>query len=116
MTKSELARAVGVSHATINDWENGDIKTIKGQNLVNVCRVLGMTENYLLSGIESRQESQPSLARSLGLEAETAAELRLLSIYRLANQRERGVIDDAVDIVSGLVEARTRGDKSKGGA
>lgn len=113
LTKSELARLVGVSHATINDWENGDIKTIKGENLVSVCRVLGMTESYLLSGIEPRQESESSLARSLGLEAETASELRLLSVYRIANQRERGVIDDAVEIVRALIEARTREDKSK---
>ena len=114
LTKSELARAVKVSHATINDWENGDIKTIKGENLVNVCRVLGMTESYLLSGIEPQIDA-PNEARSLGLEAETAAELRLLSVYRLANQRERAAIDGVIEEMRALIEERTRDNKRKRG-
>lgn len=114
LTKSEFARRVRVTHATVHDWENGDIKTIKGENLVNVCRVLEISESYLMSGVESAPASEPELIRSLGLEAETAAELRLLSVYRVADKRERGVIDDAVELVRGLIEARTRGDQTKG--
>lgn len=114
LTKSELARAVKVSHATIHDWENGDIKTIKGENLMNVCRVLGMSENYLLYGTEPRQD-EPNEARSLGLEAETAGELRLLSIYRLANERERAAIDGMVEDIRALIAERASADKRKRG-
>lgn len=108
MSKSELARQVKVSHATVVDWENGDIKTIKGENLVNVCRVLGLTEQYLLNGVESESAPEPNPARSLGLEAETAAELRMLSVYRLANQRERAAIDEVVEDMRRLIEDRSR--------
>ena len=114
LTKSELSRLLKVSPATVSDWESGVIKTIKGENLVNVCRALGSTESYLLSGEESEQP-EPNEARSFGLEAETAAELRLLSIYRLANQRERAAIDGVVEEMRVLIESRIRANKSKRG-
>ena len=114
LSKSEFSRLVKVSPATVSDWESGVIKAIKGENLVNVCRALGITEAYLISGVEEPSD-EPNEARSLGLEAETAAELRLLSVYRLANQRERAAIDGVVEDMRALIAERTRTNKSKRG-
>jgi hypothetical protein len=49
-----------------------------------------------------------ALADSLKLTCETARELRLLSVYRLANQDQRRLIDIAVDEVGGLLDMRSR--------
>lgn len=44
------------------------------------------------------------LADSLKLTIETAAELRLLTVYRLANEHGKGAIDDVVDIVQSRLD------------
>jgi hypothetical protein len=67
-----------------------------------------------MSGDEPTPD-EPNEAQSFGLEAETAAELRLLSIYRLANQRERAAIDGVVEDMRVLIEERTRSNKRKRG-
>lgn len=115
LTKSGLSRLLGVSPAAVTMWENGTTSTLSGANLMRLCEVLGVTERYLMTG-EEPPPDEPNEARSLGLEAETAAELRLLSVYRLANQRERAEIDGVVESMRALIEDRTRSDKSKRGS
>jgi transcriptional regulator with XRE-family HTH domain len=117
MSKSELSRQVGVSPAAVTMWENGTTSALAGENLMRLCQVLGVSERYLMSGEEPEpDEDDYNEARSLGLQAETAAELRLLSIYRLANQRERAEIDGVVEDMRQLIETRSRGkNKSKRG-
>jgi hypothetical protein len=53
-------------------------------------------------------EGGGGLAESLKLTCETARELRLLSVYRLANQDQRRLIDMVVDEVGGLLDLRMR--------
>lgn len=53
LSKTDFWRLLKVSSATATNWENGVVKSIKGENLVNVCRVLGVTEEWLLHGIGS---------------------------------------------------------------
>lgn len=48
----EVARLVGVKGATYSEWESGGIKTLSAENLVQVCKVLGMSEQYLMKGKE----------------------------------------------------------------
>jgi phage repressor protein C with HTH and peptisase S24 domain len=50
LTKSELARAVGVSPATVTQWESGLTKELKGENLTTVCSVLNVSAEWLLHG------------------------------------------------------------------
>jgi hypothetical protein len=45
---------------------------------------------------------------SLGLTAETAAELQMLFVYRSANEREREAIDDLINELRLKIEARSR--------
>lgn len=73
-TKTELADGVGVSNATVSDWENCVIKKIEGENLLKVCSYLEINPSWLLFGkgemrhIELSDEDYHSLkiSRSLG--------------------------------------------------
>ncbi len=47
---AELARRVGVTRATVNQWEGGAIKNIKLEMLLKVTQVLGCTPNHLILG------------------------------------------------------------------
>jgi transcriptional regulator with XRE-family HTH domain len=49
-TKIALAPLVGVTAPAITGWENGNTKKMDGQNLMNVCRVLEITPEWLMHG------------------------------------------------------------------
>lgn len=48
MTQAELARQAGVKPPTVYEWEAGITKTLKGPNLLRVCRALGVMPLWLL--------------------------------------------------------------------
>ena len=48
--KTELARAVGVSNATVSDWESGEIKNIEAENFLKVCEFLNISPTWLQFG------------------------------------------------------------------
>lgn len=54
LNKTAFAKAVGVSNATITDWEKsvdaGGIKEISGTKLVKVCQVLEVDTSWLMHG------------------------------------------------------------------
>ncbi|SDH41504.1 MULTISPECIES: XRE family transcriptional regulator [unclassified Duganella] len=58
--KVDLARQLGVSPATITQWESGITKEIKGANLTNLCAALGVDPSWLLNG-----DGDGDLARAL---------------------------------------------------
>lgn len=58
-TQAELARRIGVSRATVNQWESGRIKNIRLRTVLKVVSVLGTTLQYLVLG-----PSQPARQRA----------------------------------------------------
>lgn len=59
LNKTAFAKAVGVSNATVTDWEKsidaGGIKELTGLNLTKVCAVLDISAEWLLHGKENQQ-------------------------------------------------------------
>lgn len=49
-SKTDVARAVGVSNATVSDWESGEIKKIEAENLLKVCDFLNVSPSWLQFG------------------------------------------------------------------
>ncbi|MGE5622225.1 MAG: XRE family transcriptional regulator [Bacillota bacterium] len=62
LNKTSFAKAVGVSNATVTDWEKssdiGGIKELTGPNLTKVCAVLGITAEWLLHGKEEEKSQR----------------------------------------------------------
>ena len=54
MTKSEMARKLGVSAPTVTQWEAGTIASLSGKNMANICQLLGISAEWLLHGTTSR--------------------------------------------------------------
>jgi len=48
MKRNRLAELIGVSPATITQWESGQTHAISGPNLMNVCTVLNIDPGWLL--------------------------------------------------------------------
>ncbi len=59
LSKTELAKAVGVSQPTVTDWENGSMKP-RGENLLRISRVLNVSPEWLATG---RGEKHPGANR-----------------------------------------------------
>lgn len=56
-----FAKLVGVSGATISDWESGVIKQISGKHLVKAAAALGITPEWIMTGYGSPDgRPQPS--------------------------------------------------------
>lgn len=53
LSKSELARAIGVSPATITQWESGETKKYDADNIRKAARAVKRSVSYLLTGRES---------------------------------------------------------------
>lgn len=52
LTQQQLGDRVGVTKATISQWEKGDYSP-SGQNLYNLAKALGVSADWLLTGKES---------------------------------------------------------------
>lgn len=52
MTLLQLAQKTGVSEATVQRYESGEIKTPRHMRLISMAEALGVDVNYLLTGNE----------------------------------------------------------------
>jgi transcriptional regulator with XRE-family HTH domain len=58
----ELAQAVGVTRALVWQWEQDIVKGIRPENFLNLCRVLGVTPDYLVWGPDRAPGPRPAPA------------------------------------------------------
>lgn len=99
LSKSALARLLKISAPTMTHWESGEIESIRGENLMRLCRTLDITEEWLMNGKEPMRPTAPSLGGTMEARAETADELRLLTAYRLASPQVRAGFDGTVKFI-----------------
>jgi len=66
ITKSEMARKLGVSAPTVTQWESGAIASLSGKNMTNICQLLGVSAEWLLHGTTSRDTLLEPLSREEG--------------------------------------------------
>lgn len=55
LSQAKLAELVGVSRAAVNQWENGDIKSLRPENLFKVARALNCSAEWLATGNGSKE-------------------------------------------------------------
>ncbi|HGJ5865846.1 MAG TPA: XRE family transcriptional regulator [Arsenophonus nasoniae] len=63
MTQESLGKRIGVSKATISQWESGTTEP-NGKNLVSLAKALGVTIEWLLDGDEKNAEVNAQLANA----------------------------------------------------
>lgn len=59
LTLWQIASAVGVSEATVQRWESGNIKTLKHENLIKLADVLKLTPAALMGWDEPPKQAIP---------------------------------------------------------
>ncbi|MDR5611386.1 MULTISPECIES: helix-turn-helix transcriptional regulator [unclassified Arsenophonus] len=63
ITQESLGKRIGVSKATISQWESGTTEP-NGKNLVSLAKALGVTVEWLLNGSEKNPEANIPLANA----------------------------------------------------
>jgi len=61
LSQLALAERVGVSRAAVSQWENGDTKGLRPENLLNTARVLNVRVEWLVFGEEPRRPTSHPL-------------------------------------------------------
>lgn len=62
LTLADIAKAVGVSEATVQRWESGKIKNLRYERIPTLAAVLHTTPAYLMGWEESPEETNSSKA------------------------------------------------------
>jgi len=111
ISQKELADKIGIRQPSLSQLETGESQGTT--YLARIASVLGVNPLWLETGKGARDAIElnsvgAGSAGSLNMSAETAKELQLLMVYRSANDREREALDDLVDGLRLMIEARAR--------
>lgn len=128
ISKRLLAEFAGVSPPAVNYWfaDTNGIQAPAARRLAKFLMVdpvwlergEGVPErgqNYDAEGAATAGEPKAGLADSLKLTCETARELRLLTVYRLANDDGQAAIDIVVDEIRVALDDQGLGNEGQGG-
>lgn len=58
--KAHFAKAIGVQPPTITEWERGDTVAPSAANVMNICKVLNITPEWLMDGVSNSGDGIPS--------------------------------------------------------
>ncbi|MCH7308376.1 XRE family transcriptional regulator [Acinetobacter sp. NIPH 1852] len=76
----DLARAVGVKPPSVSDWLTGKSKTMEGENLLKASKFLGVSANWLASGIGNPTDKNKLIIKNEELSNILYRDLRLHKI------------------------------------
>lgn len=117
ISKNELARRVGITHASVNKWESG-LNQPKGRYLNDLAAALGVSVDWLLTGKEegSMGVSEPPLPGYRNVEPAVIPQggrVPILSYVQAGNWREiceqATGFDGNVEYVTASVDIGPRG-------
>ncbi|UJS26255.1 helix-turn-helix domain-containing protein [Thiothrix winogradskyi] len=94
LKKIEISRRVGVSAPTVSDWESGKIKSIEGENLMRLSRVLGVSPEWLLTGrdggnLAPLEHPSPPDQASNDESPSSPQEIALLELFRGLTDKQK---------------------------
>ena len=60
LKKSHFSKERGVQPPTITEWERGDTVAPSAANVMNICKVLNITPEWLMNGVSDAENGIPS--------------------------------------------------------
>lgn len=100
MKPAELARRCHVSTATVSDWRSGETKQLKAENADKICKVLNLSQSWLLHGKGEMTINQDTAVKQV---SESTAEYnlspRLKAILPELDQEGLNKLDDLAEMV-----------------
>ena len=84
LTQAQLAEKIGVSDRAVSKWENGKALP-DASNMLDVCEVLGISVNELLTGERVEQDDYKAKAEAQLLQLKELEENKNCQLIRLKN-------------------------------
>ena len=88
LTKSALARELGVTHTAVGLWESGDTKNLKNDHLYKLAEITGYSAQWLATGEGDKFSSAGSLSKE---------EQQLIAGFRSAGDDVRAMLLRAIE-------------------
>lgn len=96
LTLIAIAERMGVTEATVQRWESGNIKSLRHNRAVQLAKVLGCTPAYLMGWEEENAEPQKAdPAQELSLNDNEQA---MLNLFRSVPPEEQEALLMAVEV------------------
>lgn len=123
LTQLQVARAVGVSEATVSRWESGDIAEVGSSKIAALARVLDMEPAQLLGqdapltapsakpGSAAQPPQPPSELDEYLEQLRTRPEMRMF--FSLAKGATKSEVEDAARIVEAYFAGRQAGQRQR---
>lgn len=96
LKRNEFARRVGVSAATVSDWESGKIKHLSSENLNKASQVLGVSPDYILSGRTAAETKPSTKGRWIDgfdlTDDQKDSVLKMVDDFEIENERARDIV------------------------
>lgn len=85
-SQADLARLIGVSRATLNDWKRGRTKNLKMENLFAIADAFGVSARWLATGSGPKRDPlQTPIIRDVAECLATASPATQESFARMAH-------------------------------
>lgn len=105
-----IAKEAGVSRGAVGFWfrSGGGLKSINARKL---ARYFDVDPVWLETGEgtpepKKAQQNTQALGGVLSPTIQTAAEMRLIAVYRLCGEKERQIIDSQIDLIEAVINKR----------
>jgi phage repressor protein C with HTH and peptisase S24 domain len=98
MSQAELARAAGVTDATVTFWLDGTTKSIKGEKAVLLERATGYRANWLITGKGPKRVEPAQQSEANPVYAGRRSGVRVIPIVGTAKMGEHGYYDEISSI------------------
>ena len=93
-SQAQLARKIHVSRPTVTQWESGSTENVRGENLIALARVFGITIDELLTGEPPYHIAESSAHYESGTASKE--EEALLAKYRHLNSDDRARVQKII--------------------
>lgn len=109
LTRSQLARAVGVTFTAVINWEDKN-REPRIDSLTRLAEVLGVSVRFLMTGKEGSTPEPPPAGKKTVKELLKQAQKDFAAAMDLTPERVRVTVEEIVGPISGKVGRRHRSD------